>query len=744
MMALLVLLIVLTLLGGPLALILSLIALSRLNSLERRLERLQKQREMPQPGPAEAESQQATHPATDLLRNIESARAEEPDGDALTLEQRIGTRWVLVAGVIALIFGVGFFLKYAYDNRWITPVTQVLIAAVMGLAALAVGELTRRWGYGFVARGVTAMGFAILYATVFAANRWHRLIDAPPAYVLACVITAAAMAYAVGLNEIVAAILALVGGYFTPVIFSMRQEVPTGLFSYLLILSIGAMLCAYWRRWTAVNILAFLGTYSLYARWFDWFCGPNMPERPRLLGIAAVWLAVFFLVFLLLPIFHTLLRRTKSQLADVVLLPINAVIALYYLWNLLGDHYRTTLALCSLALGAAHIVMAAVTMMRCREDASLRQVLLVIGLAAATLAVPLYWERYAVPTAFAVEAMALAAIGIRYRSFWVQGAAAVVMGTALAWLVRLWPMHTEPFRVVFNPEFGTWCLVAAAILAGHLLYRFSRQANTILASGTAVSDVLYAVGLLVLMAAVSAELSYHNMLNQAFVVRHDSFVRQMMLVFPSFTLLFVVRPICPRGLLCRVVASALAATGAAYLVVNYLHLHFGPFTILANVDFGTAMVQIAVLFSGRYLIRRFEHMEGYRTAIAAAFGLAGVVVLCIILTEEIWLFFRWGEVGEASEWQAQMWISVMWAVYGTTLMIVGFWRRIRTLRYMALALLCLLLGKVFLWDTRTLHPTYRIAAFLTTGLALVAISYLYQYLKKRGFFDRILTDSDKS
>jgi hypothetical protein len=77
MMALLVLLVVLTLLGGPMALILSLIALSRLNSLERKLEKLQRQRETlprpaetPPPGPIEVEPPQAARPVTDL-----SARA---------------------------------------------------------------------------------------------------------------------------------------------------------------------------------------------------------------------------------------------------------------------------------------------------------------------------------------------------------------------------------------------------------------------------------------------------------------------------------------------------------------------------------------------------------------------------------------------------------------------------------------------------------------------------------------------
>jgi uncharacterized membrane protein len=84
-----------------------------------------------------------------------------------------------------------------------------------------------------------------------------------------------------------------------------------------------------------------------------------------------------------------------------------------------------------------------------------------------------------------------------------------------------------------------------------------------------------------------------------------------------------------------------------------------------------------------------------------------------------------------------MYISVLWAVYATILMIVGFWRRVGALRYIALGIFLLLLGKIFLVDTRTVETIYRIAGFLVTGLALVGVSYLYQYLKKKGFFEAI-------
>ena len=89
-----------------------------------------------------------------------------------------------------------------------------------------------------------------------------------------------------------------------------------------------------------------------------------------------------------------------------------------------------------------------------------------------------------------------------------------------------------------------------------------------------------------------------------------------------------------------------------------------------------------------------------------------------------------------------MYISVMWAIYGAALMTVGFWRKNKILRYIALGLFAVLLMKVFVWDTKTVKSVYRIAAFLATGVTLVGVSYLYQFLRNKGFFDVTLSEKN--
>ena len=141
------------------------------------------------------------------------------------------------------------------------------------------------------------------------ARAYYELIDTTPAFALAILVTAAAMLYAVSLNEIIVAFLSLLGGFLTPVLVSTGENRPIALFTYTLILGVGAMLCALYRKWRAVNVLAFVGTFMLYTGWFQKFYRPAMKTAegaPEQIAMALAWLGVFLAVYLVLPLLYEL------------------------------------------------------------------------------------------------------------------------------------------------------------------------------------------------------------------------------------------------------------------------------------------------------------------------------------------------------------------------------------------------------------------------------------------------------
>ena len=120
-----------------------------------------------------------------------------------------------------------------------------------------------------------------------------------------------------------------------------------------------------------------------------------------------------------------------------------------------------------------------------------------------------------------------------------------------------------------------------------------------------------------------------------------------------------------------------------------------------------------------------------------------IIFLWVVLSKEIYEYWRCSDLYTLplANWNfiANMWMSVTWAIYGLLLLIVGFWRKLKMLRYIGLGISGVMLLKAFIVDMMTVSTIYRIMAFLATGITLVGVSYLYQFLKKKGFFDTVIT-----
>ena len=70
-------------------------------------------------------------------------------------------------------------------------------------------------------------------------------------------------------------------------------------------------------------------------------------------------------------------------------------------------------------------------------------------------------------------------------------------------------------------------------------------------------------------------------------------------------------------------------------------------------------------------------------------------------------------------------LSVLWGVAGLGAVVVGFARESRTLRYAALALLGVTLGKILFVDLAQVRPVYRILSFVAVGALLLCVSFVY-------------------
>ena len=121
---------------------------------------------------------------------------------------------------------------------------------------------------------------------------------------------------------------------------------------------------------------------------------------------------------------------------------------------------------------------------------------------------------------------------------------------------------------------------------------------------------------------------------------------------------------------------------------------------------------------------------------------AGIFLLFCLLSYEVPSF-----VDRGLDWSyaaAQMSLTLTWGVYAAGLLIIGFWRKVRALRYCALGMFGLSSLKLLLVDMRQVEDLLRIISFMVVGALMLAASYLYHRFEKRfSGVNHPLTNEDK-
>jgi uncharacterized membrane protein len=300
--------------------------------------------------------------------------------------------------------------------------------------------------------------------------------------------------------------------------------------------------------------------------------------------------------------------------------------------------------------------------------------------------------------------------------------------------------HETGFILCANWNFAAALLFISVIALYHIISRLA--AGSPEDKNGFIAQVLFGLITIALFTVISSEWFSHCKYNLFLKFFSPEYLKGQTLILSVFIPLAVLRPVCPKGLVSKIITLVFATAGSIFVISVFHRFYSDNFSIFINTGFGVVMVFILAQFLSAWLLFSRSRKDPEDKEDASAVALISVFVLWIMLTQEVYLYWyclnRYAQPLENWEFLAQMYISIMWAVYGALLMVIGFWKKIKVLRYIAIGLFTLLLAKIFIWDTRRVENLYRIAAFLATGITLVAVSYLYQFLKKKGFFELML------
>jgi len=591
------------------------------------------------------------------------------------LETKVGLTVVNRIGVITLVLGVAFFFKWAVDNDWIGPTGRVILGVLAGFAALAIADFLWRKGQKIFAQGVTGTGIAILYLSLYAAFAFYHLIPQGLAFV--CMFAATAMAVVLALRYGAQAIAALgfFGGYITPILLSTGEDHPWFLFTYILLLSGGAVALTKRRDWRAIEILSFVATAFLYGGWLV----DKFPKSHARL-VATLALVAYYALY------------WPSSLHLLLAAQFLASIAIAIVWN------SSPVAFFALALLLAAAGLAYAHWRRYPF--------------ALTLTFASFWLCYAIwsrnsPADFL--GVSLAFLLFFGYSAWqpsltVQGLSLLVLSGAVYYSVSYWLLKTH---------YHSWLgLLAAAVAAAYLAfgaYLYRRRS----AESADLRPVLLSLGASLCFLALAIPIQFTG-----FAITMAWSLQAAAVTWIGLRLKNL-RALVAALVLFALVYGRLVSIDTWMYSNGTSYANAQPYLPLWNTRFLTFTIAAVSLFLAAWWASRMSR----RIALVEYFA-AHAILLWGLSMEVI----GWAEKSTPAENLLSVEtvaISILFAVYAAILVGVGVATRSAVNRIAGLALIALVILKLYLFDIWQLERIYRISAFVALGILLISTSFLY-------------------
>jgi len=305
---------------------------------------------------------------------------EEFRKPGVSWEYAAATNWLLRIGIVVVLSGIAFFLKYSIEKGLMGPLGRVSLSLVAGIGLIVFGVRLLFKKYHLLGQGLTGAGFVTLYFAFYAASGMYHLMAQGAAFALMACVTVTAGLLAVTYQSSLIALLGVVGGYATPVMLGDSQASDLFFYGYVLLLGCGVLGISLVRRWPVLNVLGMLASYGL--AFLSCEGGPRAPAQ-WLHGL--IFLSAIHLLYLLSVIMIHIRKRLATGAVEWVSLFLNA--GIYWAWALLlfkPVFGKAGTGLVSLAVAAVYVALVYACLKRALTDKVL--ISLFIGLAAVFLA----------------------------------------------------------------------------------------------------------------------------------------------------------------------------------------------------------------------------------------------------------------------------------------------------------------------------------------------------------------------
>jgi len=288
------------------------------------------------------------------VQPVEEIKVKEefkPDKKTSTFEADIGLKWFNKVGILALVIGIGFFIKYAFDNNWISYLTRIIIGVIIGLILIIGGELiSKKEKYFDLGLVLAGGGFAITYFVIYSAYHFEKyrysigisqLLD----IVLLTLVVICAIFFSLKDNSKIIASEAFFLGFITSLL-SQNFELLTLI--YGLILTIGLIIIVLYKKWSFIGVGGIIATYLVYLFWYS--------DNKSKFFISTIFLIIYFIAYTLQSFLLSSDKNLKIESQNIAIIIINSVFFYFLYYLQIRRNYPDYNGLFTLILGIFYLI----------------------------------------------------------------------------------------------------------------------------------------------------------------------------------------------------------------------------------------------------------------------------------------------------------------------------------------------------------------------------------------------------
>ena len=383
------------------------------------------------------------------------------------LEKFVGENLINKIGILILVLGISFFVKYAIDKDWINEPARVGIGILAGSLVMAIAHKLKK-NFAAFSSVLVAGAISIFYFTIAIAFHEYQLFSQTVAFAIMIVITAFSVLVSVSYNRQELAVLSYIGGFAVPFMISTGEGNYVVLFSYIAILNIGLLGISYFKKWKVVTILSFVLTSILFTSWYTTELYDN--KLPHL-G-ALLFATLFYFIFSIVIVMNNLRNKGVFSVIEYGILVVNTFLFFGLGLGIIHNWGINFKGMFTLLLALYNLVYAIILYRKFGLEKNAIYLLIGLVLTFVTLTIPIQFEGNQITMFWAAEAVLLFWLSQKSKINSFKIGAIVVQFLTIISLMLDWQKYAyneKQLTIVLNPIFITGIVVVTSLVLSYFI-----------------------------------------------------------------------------------------------------------------------------------------------------------------------------------------------------------------------------------------------------------------------------------